>query len=99
MKQLQQRYRWQRWIALGGLLSLLFFCAISASHIHGSTATGSVKQECQLCLTAGLYRILPSNSQVSAAVILTFLLLLIPQEQPSSVHSFHPGTPRSPPLS
>jgi len=99
MKQLQQRYRWQRWIALGGLLSLLFFCAASASHIHGSAATGSVKQECQICLTGGLSRTLPSTPQVSGAVILTFFLLLRPQEQPRSVYSFHPGTPRSPPLS
>lgn len=99
MKQLQQRYNWQRWIALGGLLSLLFLCAASASHIHGSTTTESLKQECQICLTGGFYRTLPSTPQVSVAVILTFFLLLRPQEQPRSVPSFHPGTPRSPPLS
>src|SRR5262245_12667587 len=99
MNHLQQRYRWKRWIALGGLLSLLFFCAASASHIHGSTATGSVKQECLVCLTGGFHRTLLSNPQVSVIVVLTFFLLLIPQEQLRSVRPFPLGTPRSPPFS
>jgi len=99
MKQSQQTRTWQRWVTLWGLLGLLSFCAVSASHVHANTATGSVKQECQVCLSGGLHPTLLANPQVSTAVVLTFFLLVIPQEQLRSVPSLHSGAPRSPPLS
>ena len=90
---------WQRIIALAGLLSLLCLSVVSASHIHSGTATGSVKNECQLCIIGGLSRSLPASTQTFATVVLTFFLLATLPERPYSTRSSRSVTPRAPPLS
>jgi hypothetical protein len=90
---------WRRIIALAGLLSFLCLSVVSASHIHSGTATGSVKNECQFCLTGGVSRSLPVSTQALATVVLTFFLLATLPERPSSTRSSRSITPRAPPLS
>jgi len=99
MDMWHHRSSWQRALALASLLSLLCLSVVSASHTHGNSTTGSVKNECQLCISGGLSRSLPASLQVFVPVMLTLFPLLLRQERLYSIRSFSSGTPRSPPLS
>ena len=98
MNQPQQRSSWRRWIALFGLLSLLFLCVVSASHIHGTAVGGTVRPECKLCVTGGVSLTLTTEVQLCAALVLTLLLFPTTTAQPCRARCHHPGNPRSPPL-
>jgi hypothetical protein len=99
MDTVHYRPAWRRFIALAGLLSFLWLSVASASHIHSGVTTGSVKNECQLCLTGGVSRSLPANTHAFATVVLTFFLLATVPERPSAMCSCRAVTPRAPPLS
>src|SRR6058998_182441 len=98
MNQPQQRSSWRRWIALFVLLSLLFLCVVSASHIHGTAVGGTVRPECKLCVTGGVSLTLTTEVQLCAALVLTLLLFPTTTAQPCRARCHHPGDPRSPPL-
>jgi hypothetical protein len=99
MDNVYYRPAWRWIIALAGLLSVLCLSVVSASHIHSGTVTGSVKNECQICLTGGVIRFLPAKTQVLATVVLTFFLLATLLERPYSTRSSGAVTQRAPPLS
>ena len=99
MDNVHYRPAWRRIIALAGLLSVLCLSVVSALHIHSGTATGSVKNECQFCLTGGVSRSLPVSTQALATVVLTYFLLATLLERPYSTRSSRSITPRAPPLS
>jgi hypothetical protein len=99
MDNVHYRPAWRRIIALAGLLSLLCLSVVSASHLHSGVTTGSVKNECQLCLTGGVNRTLPANTQAFATVVLTFFLLATLPKRSSSTRTARSVTPRAPPLS
>jgi hypothetical protein len=99
MNQSRHGLRWQRWVALLGLFSLLALSIISAAHVHGAATSGMVRQECQLCLTGGMSRVLPVTVPLFAVVVLGIFLLIAPATQPRVVACFRPHDPRSPPVS
>src|SRR5581483_5159601 len=84
MSRLQHPWFWRQSVVLAALLTLLCLSVATVSHFHGNAGTGSVKNECQLCLASGLSRSLPANTQPLATVVLLFFLLLTPPAQPYS---------------
>ena len=97
MNQPQHRSPWRRWIALFGLLSLLFLCVVSASHVHGTTVGGAVRPECKLCVTGGVSPTLTTGVHLFVALVLVFLLFPATVAQPRSARRHQSGDPRSPP--
>src|SRR5437867_10364765 len=98
MNQPQQRSSWRRWIALFGLLSLLFLCIVSASHVHGTAVGGTVRPECKLCATGGVSPTLTTRIQLFATLVPTSFLPTTPEIPPCPARRHQPGDPRSPPL-
>ncbi len=97
MNQPQHRSPWRRLVALSALLSLLFFAAVSASHVHSTTTSGGVRQECQLCAAGKISPSLTFGTLLFAALVLVFFLAAASQAQPCLARRRHPGDPRSPP--
>src|SRR5689334_5175317 len=97
MNQPQHRSPWRRLVALTALLSLLFLCAASASHVHGTTTNGGVRQECQLCAAGRVSPSLTFGPCLFAALILVFFLPVPSAGRPCLTPRRHPGAPRSPP--
>jgi len=97
MNQLQHRSPWRRLAAVLTLLSLLFLCAVSASHVHGTTTNGGVRQECQICAAGRVSQSLTLGTLLFAALVLLFFLPATSQAQPCLARRRRPGDPRSPP--
>lgn len=97
MNQPQQRSLWRRWIALSGLLSLLFLSVVSAAHVHSADVSSGVRQECKLCATGRVSPIPTSGIPLLAALAPAFFLSAALEVRPCSVRRHQPGDPRSPP--
>jgi len=97
MNQPQYKSPWRRLVALFALLSLLFLCAVSAFHVHGTTTNGGVRQECQICAAGRVSQALTFGTLFLTALVLLFFLPVTSTVQPYLARRRHPGDPRSPP--
>ena len=96
MKRPQHRSPWRRLVALSTFLSLLFLGAVSASHVHVTTTSGGVRQECQLCAAGKVSPSLTFGTLLFAALVLVFFLPTTSEDQPCLARRRRPGDPRSP---
>jgi len=98
MNQSRHSSAWRRWIALSGLLSLLVLSAASASHVHSAATNGTVRQECQICVTGGVSRVLPVTVPLLATLVLESFPFIAQTAQSYAACCLRPANPRSPPV-